>query len=62
MLSNEDNRLVAARATKNVSVSKPEPNLEAIKTSLMKPKNLLAKEKIIIIITDLAAFLDLDKI
>ncbi len=50
---------VADRATKNVSVSNPEPNFAAINTSLINPNNLLPRDNITIRITDLAAFLNL---
>lgn len=53
-------RLEADKAIKKVSVSIPDPNLAAIRTSLKKPRNLLPRPNIIIVSADLADLFDFD--
>jgi hypothetical protein len=48
---------VAVMDTTYVSVSHPDPNLEATIISLIKPKNLLIRVNMAIIAADFAAFL-----
>ena len=45
----DENKETAVNAIKKVSVSVPDPNFAAINDSLIKPKNLLAIVKIIIL-------------
>lgn len=53
-------KVEADRAMKKVSVTKPEPNFAAIKTSLRNPRNLLPRVNIIITNADLASLPDFD--
>src|SRR5699024_949641 len=54
------NNETVVNAIKKVSVSNPDPNFAAINISRINPNILLPKVNIIIITTDLTAFLDFD--